>query len=42
MDHSSASMANYGAFAILDMPRFWLQMWRDYGADLDKLRVRTK
>jgi len=38
-DHSSASMANYGAFAILDMPRFWLKVWRDFGAILDELRV---
>jgi hypothetical protein len=27
-DHSSASMANHGAFAILDTPRFWLQVQR--------------
>jgi hypothetical protein len=33
-DHSSASMANYGAFAILDTPRFWKHMWDLYS---DKL-----
>ena len=27
-DHSSASMANHGAFAILDTPRFWTQVRR--------------
>lgn len=26
-DHSSASMANYGAFAVLDLPRFWARVW---------------
>ena len=38
-DHSSASMANYGAFAILDMPRFWLQVWRDFSPVLGALNV---
>jgi hypothetical protein len=34
-DHSSASMANYGAFAILDLPRFWARIWsKDFAAAL--------
>ena len=32
-DHSSASMANYGAFAILDLPRFWATVWQQKFAD---------
>lgn len=37
-DHSSASMANHGAFSILDMPRFFTQMWKDFGVVLSAQR----
>jgi len=35
-DHSSASMANHGAFAILDTPRFWLQVRDGRGVGLQQ------
>lgn len=38
-DHSSSSLANHGAFAILDVPRFWKSLWRDYKGALDALTV---
>jgi len=33
-DHSSASLANWGAFAILDVPRFWQHFWQHAGQSL--------